>query len=442
MRATFKRVSGGMIGKTALALALSTGALTVGATATFAKEKEPKVEKASYSKEFVGAAAPIQKTMNALDEAKKKGADAAAQKALVANAPAELAAAEAAIKTPLDRMAAGGWAVSLGGTLNDVAMRQRGMQNMLDSGQVPAANVTEYQFYLGNFAYSNKDFPAAVKALTAVVAANYKDDTAAELLADSYSQQGQNAEALAALKAAVDARKAAGGAVPEGWFKRANLIAYKNKLGPQAIEWSTMMVENDPTPLNWLGAGQLVREFGQFTNQESLDLGRLLLRSGGFQNDPKYVEREYIEYIEAADPRRLPGEVLKVTEMGVKSGVLKANDPFVSDALSQAKSRIAPDKASLPALDKEARAGKDGKSALAMADAYLSYDEPAKAEEMYEMAIAKGAIDKDRALTRLGIAQLDQDKFEDAKASFAQVAGARAPLARLWATFATTQARP
>jgi tetratricopeptide (TPR) repeat protein len=442
MRATFKRVSGGMIGKTALALALSTGALTVGATAAFAKEKEPKVEKASYSKEFVGAAAPIQKTMNALDEAKKKGADAAAQKALVANAPAELAAAEAAIKTPLDRMAAGGWAVSLGGTLNDIAMRQRGMQNMLDSGQVPAANVTEYQFYLGNFAYSNKDFPAAVKALTAVVAANYKDDTAAELLADSYSQQGQNAEALAALKAAVDARKAAGGAVPEGWFKRANLIAYKSKLGPQAIEWSTMMVENDPTPINWLGAGQLVREFGQFTNQESLDLGRLLLRSGGFQNDPKYVEREYIEYIEAADPRRLPGEVLKVTDMGVKSGVLKANDPFVSDALSQSKGRIAADKASLPALDKEARAGKDGKSALAMADAYLSYDEPAKAEEMYKMAIAKGAIDKDRALTRLGIAQIDQDKFEDAKASFAQVTGARAPLARLWATFATTQARP
>ncbi|HQS97874.1 MAG: hypothetical protein B7X90_13485 [Novosphingobium sp. 17-62-19] len=442
MRATFKRLTGGMIGKTALAIALTTGALTVGATAASAKEKEPKVEKASYSKEFVAAAGPMQKTMTALDEAKKKGADAAAQKALLANAPAELAAAEAAIKTRLDRMAAGGWAVSVGGTLDNIAMRQRGIQNMLDSGQVPAANVTEYQFYLGNFAYSNKDYATAVKALTAVVAANYKDDTAAELLADSYAQQGQNAEALGALKSAVDARKAAGGVVPEGWFKRANLIAYKSKLGPQAIEWSTMMVENDPTPLNWLGAGQLVREFGQFTSQESVDLGRLLLRSGGFENDPKYVEREYVEYIESADPRRLPGEVLKVANKGVQAGVLKANDAFVADALSQAKGRITADKASLPSLDKEARAGKDGKSALAMADAYLSYDEPAKAEEMYKMAIEKGAIDKDRALTRLGIAQVDQDKFEEAKASFAQVTGARASLARLWSAFATTQARP
>ena len=56
--------------------------------------------------------------------------------------------------------------------------------------------------------------------------------------------------------------------------------------------------------------------FGQVLRQWFWDtydhLGRLLLRSGGFQNDPKYVEREYVEYIEAADPRRLPGEVLKV----------------------------------------------------------------------------------------------------------------------------------
>jgi len=437
MRATF-----GLIGKTAMALALSAGALSVTSTAAFAKEKEAKAEKASYSKEFVAAAAPIQKTVTALDEAKKKGADAAAQKALLGNAPAELAAAEAAIKTPLDRMAAGGWAVSIGGALNDVAMRQRGIQNMLDSGQVPAANVTEYQFYLGNFAYSNKDYATAVKALTPVVQANYKDDTAAELLADSYAQQGQNAEALTALRTAVDARKAAGAAVPEGWFKRANLIAYKNRLGPQAIEWSTMMVENDPTAINWLGAGQLVREFGQFTNQESLDLGRLLLRSGGFQNDPKYVEREYVEYIEAADPRRLPGEVLKIADMGVKAGVLKANDPFITDAMGQAKGRIAADKASLPGLDRDARAGKDGKSALAMADAYLSYDEAAKAEEFYTMALAKGGVDTDRANTRLGIAQVDQGKYDEAKASFAKVTGARAPLARLWSAYATTKARP
>ena len=113
----------------------------------------------------------------------------------------------------------------------------------------------------------------------------------------------------------------------------------------------------------------------------------------------------------------------------------------MADATSQAKGRIAPDKASLPALDKEARAAKDGKSPMAMADAYLSYDDAAKAEEFYKMALEKGGIDKDRALTRLGIAQLDQDKFADAKATFAQVGGTRAALGRLWLAFANTQAQ-
>lgn len=437
------RSSFGLIGKTAMALALSAGMLTVGTTAAVAKEKAPKEQKVAYSKEFVAAAGPIQKTMTALDAAKKSGATPEAQKALLGTATAELAAAEAAIQTPLDRMASGGWAVSIGGVLNDVTMRQRGIKNMLDSGQVPAANLTEYRFYLGNFAYGNKDYATVISALTPVVQANYKDDTAAELLADAYSQQGQHAQALEALKAAVTARKTAGGAVPNNWYKRANLIAYTNRLGPQAIEWSTLMVENTPSAINWLGAGQLVREFGSFTSQESLDLGRLMLRSGGFSNDKKFVEREYVEYIEAADPRRLPGEVLKVANMGIAAGALKANDPFVSDAMTQAKGRIGPDKASLPALDREARASKDGKSALAMADAYLSYDEAAKAEEMYGMAIAKGGIDKDRAIMRMGIAQIDQKKFAEAKASFGQVTNAvRAPLARLWSAYATTQLQP
>lgn len=434
MRATFGRNFGGAIGKTALAFALATGALSVGSTVAIAKEKEQKAPKAANSPEFIKVAQTLQKPVNDAVAAKDK----AAATALVA----QLATAEATVKTPLDRIIFGQWQQQVGGLVGDAALQQKGLQNMVDSGQLDAEKTKLVTYYLGMMAYQNKDFATATKALGPLVAANYNDDSAAEVLADSFSQQGQNPQALEALKGAVAARKAAGAAVPDGWFKRANLIAYKNRLGPQAIEWSTMMVENDPTPLNWLGAGQLTREFGQFTNQESLDLGRLLLRSGGFQNDPKYVEREYVEYIEAADPRRLPGEVLKVADMGVTAGVLKANDPFVVDARTQAKGRIAPDKASLPALDKEARAGKDGKSALAMADAYLSYDEAAKAEEMYKMAIEKGGIDKDRALTRLGIAQVDLKKYDDAKASFAQVGGARAPLARLWSVFATTQARP
>lgn len=302
MRVTFGRMTGGLIGKTAMALVLAAGGLAVGATGAVAKEKEQKVAKATNSPEFGKAAQTLQKPIADVTASKDK----AAAQALIP----QLAAIEASVKTPLDRIIYGQWQQQIGAAAGDSTLQQKGLQNMVDSGQL-GDKATLVAYYLGMTAYQNKDYATASKVLGPLVAANYNDDTAAEVLADSFAQQGQAPQALEALKGAVAARKAANGTVPEGWFKRANLIAYKNKLAPQAIEWSTMMVENDPTPLNWLGAGQLVREFGQFTSQESLDLGRLLLRAGGFQNDPKYVEREYVEYIESADPRRLPGEVLK-----------------------------------------------------------------------------------------------------------------------------------
>ena len=48
------------------------------------------------------------------------------------------------------------------------------------------------------------------------------------------------------------------------------------------------------------------------------------------------------------------------------------------------------------------------------------------------MALTKSGVDKDRVLTRLGIAQYDQANYAGARASFKQVGGTRAPLARLW----------
>ena len=424
----------------ALATGVAAGGIVLGAAPAAAKEKE--APKAAYSKEFVAVAGPVQKLVTDAQAAQAKGTSAADIKATLGNAATLLATAEAAAKTSQDKLAAGQFAVQIGGYLDDNTIRARGIRNMLESGMLEPAKVPLFNFYLGNFAYAAKDWPTATDALTKAVSGNVTEDAAAEMLADAYAEQGKNAEALTALKLAVDARKAANGTVPEAWYKRANLIAYKGKLGPQAIEWSTMLVEANPSPMNWLGAGQLTREFGSFTKEESLDLGRLFLRTGALNNDKQYVEREFVEYIESADPRRLPGETLKIAELGLSKGVLKSSDMFVTDAMTQSKGRIPADKASLPGLERDAKASPNGRTAMAAADAFLSYDDPAKAEEFYQVALTKGSIDKDRALTRLGIAQIDQNKFDDAKATFAQVTGIRAPLAKLWAVYATDKAKP
>ncbi|MBC7158750.1 MAG: hypothetical protein H5U21_01715, partial [Porphyrobacter sp.] len=60
--------------------------------------------------------------------------------------------------------------------------------------------------------------------------------------------------------------------------------------------------------------------------------------------------------------------------------------------------------------------------------------------QMFALALEKGGVDRDRNLTRLGIAQAKQGKMAEAKASFEQVSGVRAPVARMWALYADTKA--
>ncbi|MES2302709.1 MAG: hypothetical protein V4521_11685, partial [Pseudomonadota bacterium] len=91
MRATF-----GLIGKTAMALVLATGALSVGATAAVAKEKEQKAAKAVNSPEFIKVAQTLQKPVNDVMASKDKAAAAA----LIP----QLEAAAGTVKTPLDRI--------------------------------------------------------------------------------------------------------------------------------------------------------------------------------------------------------------------------------------------------------------------------------------------------------------------------------------------------
>ena len=437
MRGSFGMFGKSGVARAAIAAALATG-IVAGGMVTGASSAIAKEAKATNSPEFVKVAGPFQKTMADLQAKKGKVSDADLKAAASAVVP-QLAAIEPSVKTPADRIIFGQWQQTIGGMVGDNVLTQKGLQNMLDSGQLPADKVSLVGYFLGAMAYQNKDYAGTVKALTPVVAANYADDSAAEMLAVAYTEQGQPAQGLDALKAAIAARTAANGTVPDTWYRRANNIAYNAKLGPQAIEWSTLMVQASPTPLNWLGAGQLVREFGSFGKEESLDLGRLFDRTGALGNDAKFVEREYIEYVESADPRRFPGEVVRIIEKGVNAGVLKPTAQFVTENISQAKGRIAEDKGSLPASERAAKAGADGKLALATADAYLSYGEGAKAEELYRLALQKSGIDKDRAQTRLGIALSDQGKFDDAKAAFAQVTGTRAPLAKLWSIYVTTK---
>ena len=459
VRATFlTRTALGM----ALALGVAAGGMALPAAAKDKKPEVPKIapskgfapvyiaakdglDKASKRQDVIDAQAAVKSAETAYrsasgkkarDEARAKyDGSVAALGTLLQPEKALLEAAFAAATTPDDKFIAGQLALNLGQLAFDKAMQRRGLQSMVDSGKLSPADTAKFQFYIGGLSYDMKEYPAARSALQASIAGGYSENGIDGLLADAYINDNLQAEGIKVLDDAVTKR---GAAAPEDWIRKGIVVAYKGKMPAPAIKFATRLVQYYPTQDNWALALSVVRDMSTFQNQEQIDLLRLMARTNSFSE-----ARDYIEYIQAADPRRLPAEALKIVNMGVASGKLQLSDPFVADAKSIATARIAEDRASLVAMERDARAaGATAATAMAAGDAFLSHDNAVKAEEMYKLALTKPGVDMPRALNRLGIVQTDQGKFAEAQETFGKVTGVRAPIAELWSAFAKSKLAP
>ena len=303
----------------------------------------------------------------------------------------QLDAAFTAATSPDDRYMSGNLAISLGDLAKDTRLQRRGLEAMLGSGKVAPADAPRLQYFVGQFAFDQKDYAAARTALQASVSAGFNENDIDGLLAEAYLAGQSGAAGPDRPQAGHRRRNATPNKAPAGWYRRGLGAAYRRKLLDQAADFAMTLVQAYPAATNWAGAITVVREIGKFAAQETLDLMRLMGRTNSYAE-----ERDYIEYIQAADARRLPGEVLKVIEQGVAAGKLRASDPFVTEARTIANGRIAADRASLVALERDARAPAASAATVSgAADAFLSYGEAAKAEALYNVAMAKPGAEAD-----------------------------------------------
>ncbi|WP_126172769.1 tetratricopeptide repeat protein [Altericroceibacterium xinjiangense] len=404
----------------AMAVALASG--TMLAAGGIAAPASAQQAKADYSKNFVKVYKPVADAVNA------EGGDYNAARAQI---PAVLAAAS----TPDDRFAAGQLIVSLGGKLKDKALQLQGLQTMVASGKAPPEQLGQYNFFIGNLAFEAKDYPTARAALQEALRAGYRENDPEGLIAESYFAENNTPQGLSYLKGVIDQRTAAGTQVPTNWVLRGLKLAYESKDPQLATEWAGYLVSTNPTPENWTNAVQVVSALNQFDDQQYLDLLRLM------RNTQTLAQaNDYKAYIQSADPRRMANEVLAVIEEGVSSGKLASDDTYVQEARQIAQGRAAADRAETPGLVAEARSSSSGTTAMGTAEAFLSFGDYANAESMYQLALEKGVQNRDQVLTRLGIAQAMQGKYDAAQATFDQVSGPRESIAELWSIWADNKA--
>jgi len=355
------------------------------------------------------------------------------------NTTGDLAGAKAAvpamIKTEYDRFFAGNIMLQLGTKASDKPMQKQGLELMVQSGQGTPADNGLFHYFLGGFAYDAGDYAGALREAQAALATGYQGDFSQQqdpwlLAADSYFKLGQNAQGLAFLKQTIEQRRAAGQPVRDQWYARAISVAYNAQMAQEATELSALMVEANPSPTTWMQALQIVSAL-QSDPQVRLDTLRLMALTGALTQ-----RAEFEAYVDTLDPRVLATEAGRVLDAGVQKGVFSASDPFYADAKRVVDTRSSLEAGLAADYAGEAASASNGRTAFNAGDVYLSLAQYAKAEEMFALALQKGGIDRDQVLTRLGIAQVQQGKNAEAKATFAQVAGSRAALARMWALYA------
>jgi tetratricopeptide (TPR) repeat protein len=376
------------------------------------KEKAPAAPAPKISKEARPALAAAQEAL------KKKD---------YATAAAKLTEAEALAKSNDDRFTIGSIRLDLGKAQNDTAMQAAGIEAVLDSGFLPAANVPMFSTAAGQLAYNNKDMAKADKYLTQAIASGSTDPGVYALLMEAKIGEKKPAEAIEVFEKAV-AAKPGGVPVPQDWYARAIGVGYQAKLAPEVERVTRARVAAYPSPVNWRDALISYRELNKVDTQYSIDLMRLLRVVKGLKG-----QNDYLSYVEGVY-QKLPGEASAVLAEGVASGdIVLATNMTAREFNDVVKTKVAGDKASLAAGATHAKGPSGtGPIALAMADAYFGYADYAPAIELYRVALAKGGADPNVVNTRLGAALALSGQADAARQAFGAVTGPRAGLAKYW----------
>ena len=459
----------------ALALGVAAGSLGFAGPALAAKEKKaekaaPGAAKLKLSKDFalksndvlkawlaakarpdvVAAQAKVKAAESVLVAANTKSAQKAAQTGydaaqgeLMALVKPEVDGFQALIPLIVnadDKYQAGSIGLDIGLFTQSQSLQRQSLQLELDSGLVAADKVALFNYYVGKFAYGAKDYAGARAALQIATRGGYHDGEADRYLAETYFAQNDAAGGIAVLKAANELARKEGRPASVTVLSRGLGVSSDAMLLDGAGYFGAELLKVSNTPESWQQALYTLRRVGKYDKFVLLDVARLMDRTASYGNGS-----DYIEYIQIGNNLGLPKEVLRAINAGVTAGKLSRSDIAVKDFETQANARVALDTRSnlLAGYERDARLPTAKVATITGAgDSFLSYGQPAKAEEFFQIALTKPGVDLGETLTRLGIAQYDQGKFAEAAATFAKVTGPRAALAAYWAVLANSKVRP
>lgn len=329
--------------------------------------------------------------------------------------------------------------ISVGQATKDNVMLKAGLEQSLASGQATAEQTQTFEQVLGDLALNAKDYPTATHYYQLVQQKKPNDPglaaQIAKLTVENRSVPPQ--DRIAALQSATTIAEKAG-QKPEEYLYGAQLqIAYDNKLAAQIDPAAQALLKAYPSAKNWENSIEIFRSGKNLDAQVDLDTYRLQRAAGALTG-----QGEYLDYANVAQQRGLPAEAKAVLDEGAAKRVIDVSKPnYIELKRIVSPAKVAADRATLPGLERQARAAATGKLARATADGYLSNGEYAKAADLYRVALAKGGENTDLLNTRLGYALAMSGDKAGATAAFGAVSGQpRAVLAQYWTIWVSQKA--
>jgi tetratricopeptide (TPR) repeat protein len=402
------------------ALAVVLGAVALSATPAMARDKDKKKEAAAAP-----AVPAISPSKGYFPEAKKVQAALIAKDAVALETA--LTAADAVATTPQDKYLQHQFRLQLGLLKSDQTIQSAALDGMIDSGLTPATDIARFNFFSGQFAYNQKNYPKVITRLQAAKAAGATERDLPLLLMDSYLRTNQLDQELGVAKDAITTQRAAGQTPSDEFYVRMARDLQKANRREDLLDLLAMRVHDHPLPEIWRNT--LFIHMQGADKDLTLDTLRLMRNIGAMKE-----RAEVQEFAALSTEGGLPGEVLAVIDEARAKKIIPETDARFKEIYDAQKARTVGDKAALDADAAKGAALPTPRRARSSADALFGYGDYAKAAALYQIALDKGDTEVDLTTMRLGVAQFLSGNSEAAKATLAKVGGARKRLAGLWLT--------
>ena len=409
------------VAKFAVAMALG----TVAASALVAGDAQAAERRNQAASANTRVSAAFGRVYAPVDTAIKASNWTAADAALPAVAPAASTPFEHFLAAQLDYQIAAG--------TQNAARQATAINAMIDSNGAPAEMAPRLALASAQLSYQARNYAVAAQRAAQAIQLGNTDPAAPIIQLDALFRAGQADQGLVLANQMIAAAEAAGRPAPEDVYSIAARGLQSANRNADLVQLLAKRATAYPTAFNQRVAGIVYLQMTpNLPRPVQISVMRALLAGNAFSGAAQDSRAALLEHVRNLADSGLPNESLTAIRAAQSAGVVTTGDAAFNEVAQLQQTKLAADRAGLPASERSAIANPEARFAVRIGDAYLGYNEYAKAEALFAAALGKTGVDADQTNLDLGIARFHQGNMAGAQEAFGRVHGAYDFAARLW----------